>query len=344
MNVNRRAVLSWFGVWLLCGVVLTTGISGTTASPLGVACSPEQPVVPAGSQVVVRAWASAPEGASLRYFWTVEAGRVTAQAAEVLWDLTGVRQSLSSYGATVRVLGPDGVAVDCTLRVFVASPLYGTGGRDRSGRESGRMLLPENESEANGYGLYSYLLFGAMPEGEAHESYLQAIQAYLTLIPHLVALEKYFKPHELNVMYLPIQKLPPDTQTVTPEWVLSHYDYTRARYLMRALPGTHRGGPYLVSTLQPLGQTTVTPEQYLFQDLSTVPPQLASLWVREFLNQAAQQDFSQEGSTVMLVLRLRTTITRLGIALPEVEAALKRLGLPDLGTVVKTWITWRSSG
>jgi hypothetical protein len=88
----------------------------------------------------------------------------------------------------------------------------------------------------------------------------------------------------------------------------------------------------------------VTPEQKPFQDFSTVPTPLISLWVKEFLNQAAQQDFSQEGTAVMLAPRLRTAIARLAIALPKVEAALKRLGLPDTGTVLKTCITWHSPG
>ncbi|MGH8059320.1 MAG: hypothetical protein ACREOH_19135, partial [Candidatus Entotheonellia bacterium] len=301
-------------------------------------------IVRAGGQVIVRAWAIASEGALLRYFWTVEAGRVAGQGTEVSWDLTGVQQNPFPYTATVRVIGPGGMTTDCTLRVFVASPEYGTEGGLRSGREVGRRWLLPDQIEAEGYGLYSYLLFGAMPEGEAPNSYLEAIKAYFRLIPHLEALEKYFKPGELNVMYLPIQKLPPDIQAVTPEWVLAHYDYTRARYLMRALPGSNRAGPYLVSTLLPLGQTSRLPEQHLFQDLSAVPPDLVSLWVREFLNQAAQQDFSHEGTAAKLVLQLRTTIARLAIALPAVETALRRLGLPDIGTAVKTWIVWSPAG
>jgi hypothetical protein len=236
---------------------------------------------------------------------------------------------------------------NCTLRVFVAPP-YGTEAGSRGGRETGRMLLPAKQLEAEGYGLYSYLLFGAPPEDDDRERYLQAIAVYLRLIPHLAALEKEdygFKPRELNVIYLPIlEALPPENQDVTPEWVLAHYDYTRVRALMRALPGSNRAGPYLLSTLRPLGQTTVTPEQYLFQDLSAVPPRLVSLWVGEFLNQATQQNFWEEKTAAMLSLRMRTTIAQLARALPEVQEALKRLGLPDIATAVKSWITWRLPG
>jgi hypothetical protein len=344
MSSSRWAYCSWVVGWLVGFVALAAGTDSARAASLLVACSPEQPVVRAGGQVTVRAWASASEGALLRYFWTVQAGRVTGQGAEVRWDLTGVGKKAFPYTATVRVVGPGGMMADCTLRVFVESPEYGTEGGLRGGREVGRRLLRPDQIEAEGYGLYSYLLFGTQPDGEDRERYRKAIEAYFRLIPHVAALEKYFEPPQLNAMYLPIQKRPPDEHAVTAEWVLAHYDYTRARYFMRALPGSNRAGPYLVSTLRPLSQTAVMPERYLFQDLSAVPPPLVSLWVREFLNQVAQQDLWQESTAAMLALRLRTTIGQLAIAVPEVQKALKDLGFPDIATTVKAWITWQAPG
>jgi len=341
MDLSRRISLSWVGIWLVGCVALTAGIDMAIAAAPVVACSPSQPIVGSGGQVTVRVWISIPEGTLLRYFWTVEAGRVMSQGAEAIWDLARVRPSTSPYKAEVRVLGPAGMMENCALRVFVAPP-YGGASSSRGGRETGRMLLPAKQPEVEGYGLYSYLLFGVPPAPEDRERYLQAIMAYLRMIPQLVALEKEeygFKPHELNVIYLPIlEALPPETQEVTPEWVLAHYDYTRVRALMKALPGSNRAGPYLVSTLRPLGQTTVTPEKYLFQDLSVVPPHLVSLWVGEFLNQAAQQNFWQEKTVVKLALQMRTTIAQLALAVPEVQEALKHLGLPDISTAVKGWV------
>jgi hypothetical protein len=342
MGNSGQAYLSWVGAWLVGFVALAAGMDCATAASLLVACRPEQPIVRAGNRVTMHAWASAPEEASLRYVWTVEAGRVAGQGAEVIWDLAEVRQSPIPYKAEVRILGSGGMTADCKLRVFVAPPFYGVEDGGRGGREAGRLFLSEDQPEAEGYGLYSYLLFGSPPSGGVQGRYLEAIAAYLRLVPHLAALEKYFKPRELNVIYLPTQKPPPDTEAVTPEWILIHYDYARARYWMRALPGTNRAGPYLVSTLHPLSQTTAAPERYLFQDLSAVPPHLVSLWVEEFLNQAAQEQFWREATASALAVRMRTAIAQLAIALPEVQAALKRLELPDIGTGVKDWIAWRS--
>jgi hypothetical protein len=342
MDVSRRSYLSWVGTWLVGFAALASEINGAPAVPLPVACSPEQPVSGAGDRVTLRTWTSAPEGTVLRYSWTVPAGRIQGQAAQVMWDLHGVEASPLPYTATVHVLGPGGMTTDCALQLIVAPQGYGSESAHRGGLEIGRSLLLPNQQEKAGYGLYSYLLFGAPPDGEARARYLQAIAAYLRLIPHLAALKQYFKPRDLNVMYLPMQQLPSDTQTITEEWMLIHYDYTRTRSLMRALPGTNRAGPYLVSSFQPLDKTTAAPVPYLFQDLSVVPPSLVSLWVSEFLNQVAQQNIMKERTGPILVLRIRTIIEQLAITMPEVREALKRIGLPDIGTVLKSWIEWRA--
>ena len=67
---------------------------------------------------------------------------------------------------------------------------------------------------------------------------------------------------------------------------------------------------------------------YLFQDLSSVPPHLAASWVREFLNQAAQERFWEEKTAVQLAQRLRATVGIMGAGLPEVRKSLD------------SWITW----
>ena len=67
---------------------------------------------------------------------------------------------------------------------------------------------------------------------------------------------------------------------------------------------------------------------YLLQDLSAVPPHLAASWVKEFLNQAAQERFWEERKAVQLASRMRVTIAILGAGLPEVRKA------------VDDWIAW----
>ena len=89
-----------------------------------------------------------------------------------------------------------------------------------------------------------------------------------------------------------------------------------------------RDGPYIVSSLTPLGETPAATGPYLFQDLSAVPPTLASEWIKEFLNQSAQVRFWESRTAAMLSLRLRTTLTVLADGLAAVQSGLGG------------WITW----
>ena len=54
-----------------------------------------------------------------------------------------------------------------------------------------------------------------------------------------------------------------------------------------------------------------------------MPSHLAASWVKEFLNQAAQERFWDERTGARLALKLRvTTVSVLGEGLPEVRKAL----------------------
>ena len=59
-----------------------------------------------------------------------------------------------------------------------------------------------------------------------------------------------------------------------------------------------------------------------------MPPHLAASWVKEFLNQAAQERFWDERTGARLALKLRVTVSVLGEGLPEVRKALDG------------WISW----
>jgi hypothetical protein len=61
-----------------------------------------------------------------------------------------------------------------------------------------------------------------------------------------------------------------------------------------------------------------------------VPPHLVSLWAKEFLNQAAQEQFWHERTGAQLALKMRTSLGILASGLPEVRKALDE------------WIAWRS--
>ena len=303
-------------------------------SQLVVACSPDKPIVRPGEAIRVRAYASSSDGKPLDYAWAASTGRLEGQGSEVHWDFSDV--SVGVYEAKVSVKDASRGVVDCSIRVIVQiqSQLP-----TRGDRETGRSFLLPNEVETLGYGLYSYLLFGSRPTTASRERYLKAIEEYLKF-PDIGRLETFNTSRRiLNITYLPVLALPgrqildrlvDEHHGEVAEWILKQYDYERARTLLRGLPGSQRDGPYIVSFLKPPTWSGSPARPYLYQDQSSVPPHLVSLWAKEFLNQAAQEQFWQERTAVQLVLKLRTTIGILASALPESSKSLDH------------WIAWVS--
>lgn len=230
-------------------------------------------------------------------------------------------------------------------------------------RVTASSFLTPDGVEPAGYGLYSYVLFGSRPESldsSRWQRYFQIILAFLTL-PSVDETAKYVAPEGLNLTFFPTvcagRELPatsmqpivfqfdpkrveahalehraggkpfaghgtsnPDTACT----LVSNYDYSRAQKLLALLPGSHLEGPYIVSVAQPLGAAASLPAQYLYQDLSTVPPELVNLWFKEFMAQAQDEQFWKTRSKEQFVLRLRTAI---GIVSQQI---------PDFGSTV-TW-------
>jgi hypothetical protein len=282
-----------------------------------VSCTPEKPVAWPNEAIRVRLWTGQP-GDPSQYTWSVTAGRIESEGSSALWHFSGVQPGY--YTASVRYDSAAGPVV-CSVQIVVEESAGARGTR----RETGHDLLVKGSEEGEGYGLYSYVLLGAPPDDNSRERYLKLMDAFLRHVPGIADLEKYFERKQLNITYVPIDasaEIPPSAQ-----WLLEHYDYARARFLMRSLQGT-REGPYIVSSLQPLSKTATLSGYYLSQDLSSVPPDLVSLWVGEFLNQAAQERFWTESSGKTLVLRLRTSI------------GILALGLPDVRKALDDWIAW----
>jgi len=291
------------------------------AEPLALTCSADRPTVPLGGKVVLKAWARSPGGRAIRYTWEAAAGRIEGRGAEARWSLAELRPG--RFAASVTASDGESSSAECLVRVTVRRDAEPRG----LSRESGRSLLAAGQSEAAGYGLYSYLLLGAPPSEASRERYLTAIEAYLSLIPDVASLEEYVPRAELNIFYLPVRGTPPST--LSAQWALDNYDYARARSLLRALPEPNRDGPYILAAFKPLGVTmAAAPGPYLFQNLSSVPPHLAASWVKEFLNQAAQERFWEEKTAMQLASRMRATVGIMGSGLPEVRKALDG------------WITW----
>jgi len=238
------------------------------------------------------------------------------------------------------------VSLACGL-VFLAgcgTPMHrdDTAMIDRSGMTSqgtfeiGHHLLAASESEEPGYGLYSYLLFASAATDVNRDHYLQAIAAIITKPEVKNLVQAGFQPRELNITSIPVRTAPHSgernlsRQSVADmsQWVLDHYDYARARYLLKRIPGTHSAGPYLVSTFSPLTGEPVAARSFLLQDFSLVPhsrPELTYAWVGEFLERASQPRHWDEWTMKMFVQKLRLAIAVLGKNIPPVLDAMETL-------------------
>jgi len=321
MSRTPRAVPVALALLVALLASISSGVgAGAAAEPLPLACSADTPTVPLGGKVVLKAWGRSPGGRALRYTWDATVGKIEGRGAKVRWSLADLRPGI--FAASVTATDGESASAECLIRVAVRRDAEPRG----LSRETARSLLSAGQSEIAGYGLYSYLLLGAPPSEASRERYLKAIEAYLALIPDVTSLEEYLPRGELNVFYLPVRGTPPSA--LTAQWTLDNYDYARARSLLRGLPEPNRDGPYILAAFKPVGGAGTVPGPYLFQNLSSVPPHLAASWVKEFLNQAAQERFWEEKTAMQLAQRMRATVGIMGSGLPEVKKALDG------------WITW----
>ncbi len=203
-------------------------------------------------------------------------------------------------------------------------------------RETGRCFLKAGKSEACGYGLYSYLLLGSAPNDLNRERYRRTIAAFLRFVPDIADLEgAQMPPRSLNIAYIPLvqDQSPVDKEILNARgdspridelanWVLLNYDYARARALLNAVPnGPHSSGPYFVSTIKPLSEVSSISENYLYQDLSTVPHNIIEPWVREFISQAGKEHFWEPRNVAQFALTLRKALAEFTQASSEARTA-----------------------
>jgi|GEM_PF-3074190 len=220
-------------------------------------------------------------------------------------------------------------------------------------RETGRAFLIGARNEECGYGLYSYLLLGSAPSQKSRQRYLAALRAFLLFAPRVKDLERSNVPlRAINITYLPV--LGQEMQTYTPpdvleasgdsplindlaDWVLLNYNYPRARAFLNTMPaGPYLDGPYFVSTLKPLTGVEAITEEYLFQDLSSVPAEIIGPWIKEFFNQSAQEHFWEGRNAAQFALMLRKNITILAMASSEANKAW-----PEARKAIENLIGWK---
>lgn len=234
------------------------------------------------------------------------------------------------------------LVVGCCALLAVLAGCYGLGaGGAPQPLVTERDVLVGQQPEAAGYGMYSYLLLGSPPTPASRARYLAAIAAYLNYIPRRQEQEAYVPRSELNITYVFLTESPPalvsdiregglpaDGDTAPAQWILEHYDYARARAVLRTVPGTHPDGPYIVSALQPLTGMPLASGGHLAQDLSHVPPDFAASWVKVFLAASADGMLDAPGGLQQAALTLRQTLAAAAESWPQIQRALEH------------WVTW----
>jgi hypothetical protein len=327
----------WIAVALAASCLPATRAQSTAQKTAGdqpsgdLACTPDAPVAKTGDTISLRVWALPATNKNFDYKWSVDAGQIEGEGREVHWRLAGVRPG--THLVKVQFAAAGSVQQCAVELMVVAGDIDLRGGHRATGRA---WLLPDQTEDAR-YGLRSYLLFGAPPSGdEQRDRYLRTIEEYLKF-PSSEALEKYYQSANLplkalNVTYLPLKSKPSqdtmdslrsaDSARKVAEELLRRYDYERALVILAELEGEHHQGPYLVSYPAHAGPID---QPYIFQDLSWVPPEVITLWVHEFLNQAAQERDWSKPKTASFVLKMRTIITVCGSGYEVVQKSVDRL-------------------
>lgn len=189
-------------------------------------------------------------------------------------------------------------------------------------RVTARDFLQQGAHEEPGFGLYSYILFGSRPpdrQSDQYQRYLKAAEAYL-VIDTVGEAEAYARRDDINVTYLPVRQTP-----ATATAAVEAYDYARARHLLALAGALSSQGPVIVSTRMPLGDAAALPAERLYQDLSTVPPEVVKLWVRHFIAQAARERFWERQTRDEFLLGLRTFVARGGEQVNQLNSAVASL-------------------
>lgn len=182
--------------------------------------------------------------------------------------------------------------------------------------------LQQGADEPDGFGMYSYLVFAGPPTEATRDRYVAALRAVLEYDPVAEALV-YADRSSINLTFIPVR----GAVTHQPESLLEAYDYARARAVLRQVDVPGGRGPYLLSSTAPLDPRDPAggDAPVLWQDLSTVPPELVRLWVREYMAQAVSEDGYQGEAGARWVVRLRTGIEQVATAWPVVSDSLDSL-------------------
>jgi hypothetical protein len=325
-------------------------------NPPTVSCTANPNFIKPGERSTLTCLCTSPDGAPTSIAqWSTSSGRIIGSGNTVLLDPEDSREfrmgvnalctdarGLTSSGLVAVLFNSPGATVEEPAPDMAAPPPPPPPPQILA---TGREFLLSGDKEKPGYGLYSYLLWYNPPAPQDRDRFLTIITAFMelstvslqegdVLVPdsegHLAKPAETIPKPNLNIAYLPLNAIPP--QSPTADWILDHYDTSRARILVDRVNRGYKSGPYIVSTLAPLNSTLARDSHFLFQDLSArvVPPEVAAQWIAQFQNQASSPDFSKPDQVTKFVLHLRTTVADLAIRIPEAQKG------------VAAWIQWIS--
>jgi hypothetical protein len=317
-------------------------------NPPTISCTADRPIIRAQDQSNLTCICTSPDDLPTSIQWSTSSGRIIGSGNTVSLS----PENAQNPNVTVSALCTDarGLTASGSVTVPVESPSTTVGFAPPPPpppppqiRATGREFLLSGDKEKPGYGLYSYLLWYNPPAPQDRDRFLNIITAFMQLTTvslqegdvlvkdsegHLTKPAETIPKANLNIAYVPLNDSPP--QSPTADWILDHYDTTRARILIDRLNRRYKSGPYIVSTLAPLNAPLPRDSHFLFQNMSArvVPPEVAAKWIAKFQDQASSQDFSKPDKVTDFVISLRTTVAELAIQIPEVQKG------------VATWIQW----
>jgi hypothetical protein len=311
---------------LLIVTVLLACQAITLAAPLPVVCSLDAPIAEPRQDVSANVLTDVKQGTALGYQWKSSSGSLRpASDGTAEWNPNGAPQG--SYTLSVTVTAPDGSTGSCSLVVVVVAATRGGGG-ETARRIRSALLLPGKKEEEN-FGLYSYLLLGSRPNDSNRDRYLAFLKAFTDTVVAWDKLHEQLSPPQINITYIPVRDdLAPATAAAADfkiaDWLLDHYDYTRAKKLLESIPGATTDGPYIISSNHPVPESGPRPERYLSEDLTGVPVPIVKFWVNQFRIQTAQERWDR-ATLSGVALRMRTGLEIASIAYPEIRGAIATL-------------------
>ncbi len=126
----------------------------------------------------------------------------------------------------------------------------------------GRAYLVTGKDATTGYGRYTYLLLAQGADGEIGELNRELLIGYLALEQTKVYESGIDERANVSTVYVPLSEEPMD-QYPDIEWLLAHYDFTRARMIRQQTGDLDPELPYTISSPVPLGEGGIVNTDYL---------------------------------------------------------------------------------